>query len=79
MLIQFEGGGCTASIRNDTEMFWPAAVVDDGQGFLEYDYHGSWSEIPRSVEAPRELATKALRHFFTHGDIPETVLPLVRE
>ena len=79
MLIHFEGDGCTVPFGNDTEMFWPAAVVDDGQGFLEYDYHGSWSEIPRSVEVPRELAIKAFRHFFTHGDISETVLPLVRE
>ena len=46
MLIHFEGDGCTVPFGNDTEMFWPAAVVDDGQGFLEYDYHGSWSEIP---------------------------------
>ena len=78
-LIHFEGDGCTVPFGNDTEMFWPAAVVDGGQGFLEYDYHGSWSEIPRSVEVPRELAIKAFRHFFTHGDISETVLPLVRE
>ena len=79
VLIHFEGDGCTVPFGNDTEMFWPATVVDDGQEFPEYDYHGSWSEIPRSVEVPRELAIKAFRHFLTHGDIPETVLPPVRE
>ena len=79
VLIHFEGDGCTVPFGNDTEMFWPAAVVDDGQEFPEYDYHGSWSEIPRSVEVPRELAIKAFRHFLTHGDIPETALLLVRE
>lgn len=79
VLIQFEGYGYTVSFGNDTEMFWPATVVDDGQEFPEYDYHGSWSEILGSVEVPRELAIKAFRHFLTHGDIPETVLLLVRE
>ena len=79
IFIRFEGGGCTVAIGGPEGLSWPADFNDDICEYVHYDYFGSWSEVPANLAIPREKALAAVKSFLETGNIPSSVLPLVRE
>ena len=79
IFIRFEGGGCTVAMGDSEGLSWPADFSDDSCEYVHYDYFGSWSEVPADLVIPREKALVAVKSFLETGNIPSSVLPLVRE
>ena len=79
IFIRFEEGGCTVAIGDSEGLSWPADFNDDSCEYVHYDYFGSWSEVPANLVIPREKALAAVKSFLETGNVPPSVLPLVRE
>ena len=79
IFIRFEGGGCTVATGDSKGLAWPAGFNNGGCEYVHYDYFGSWSEVPADLVIPREKALAAVKSFLETGDIPPSVLLLVRE
>ncbi len=79
IFIRFEGGGCTVAMGDSEGLSWPADFSDDSCEYVHYDYFGSWSEVPANLVITREKALAAVKSFLETGNIPSSVLPLVRE
>jgi len=79
IFIRFEGSGCTVAIGDPEGLSWPADFNDDICEYVHYDYFGSWSEVPANLVISREKALAAVKSFLETGNIPSSVLPLVRE
>ena len=79
IFIRFEGGGCTVATGDSRGLAWPVEFNNGGCEYVHYDYFGSWSEVPANLAIPREKALAAVKSFLETGDIPPSVLLLVRE
>ena len=79
IFIRFEGGGRTVAMGDSEGLSWPADFNDDSCEYVHYDYFGSWSEVPANLVIPREKDLAAAKSFLETGNIPSSVLPLVRE
>ena len=79
IFIRFEGGGCTVAAGDSKGLAWPVEFNDDSCEYVHYDYFGSWSEVPADLVIPREKALVAVKSFLETGNIPSSVLPLIRE
>ena len=79
IFIRFEEGGCTVAMGDSEGLSWPDKFNDDSCEYVHYDYFGSWSEVPANLAILREKALVAVKSFLETGNIPSSVLPLIRE
>ncbi|MDO4259992.1 MAG: Imm1 family immunity protein [Actinomycetaceae bacterium] len=77
--IRFLDGTCTIAYGDLDRTFWPGPFYEDDEEYLEFDFNGSYSEVPRSVAIECSQALLAVRSFIEAGDIPPDVLPLIPE